>query len=231
MISGRATVVEQAAENGLRLARATGDLTRARCLAAIVCRRYFVDSDQCQTMAREAHDVAVTAGDPFSRDWATVVEAYTLTTRTRHHEATKLARLAFERSWPRGDRFYAAFARAIELWVAVDTGTCAVPPRSVTSYADRHTTGRLLRRLHHGRQCRPGPGDDGQHHRGLDHATGHRPLPGRGAGRRRRRVRVHDGMLHLWNGDLDDVVRWLARGIGRMTDNSKDWTATYAPTS
>jgi hypothetical protein len=31
------------------------------------------------------------------------------------------------------------------------------------------------------------------------------------------------GMLHLWNGDLDDAVRWLGRGIGHVTENGKEW--------
>jgi DNA-binding NarL/FixJ family response regulator len=34
------------------------------------------------------------------------------------------------------------------------------------------------------------------------------------------------GTLHLWDGDLDDAVRWFERGIARVGEREKDWTAT-----
>lgn len=227
MISGQVAVVAQAVETGLRLARETGDdVTRARCLTAIACGRFFVDFEQCQAMAREAHDVAVTAGDPFSRDWATVIEAYSLTTRTRHDEATKLARFAFEQSRPRGDRFCASFARTVELWAALETGdlrgaatigqevmAIVTPPGDyfaigtmASSVALVHgmmgdiTAGLTIMR---GIVCSLDEAQD------VDAVAFEHAM----------------GMLHLWNGDLDDAVRWLGRGIARMTD-TKDWTAT-----
>jgi predicted ATPase/DNA-binding SARP family transcriptional activator len=231
MISWRAAVVEQAVVRGLRLAHENGDdVTRARCLMAIAWGRYFSDPEQCQTMAREAHDVAVAADDPFSRDWATLLEAYTLTTRTRHDEATKLARLAFERSWPRGDRFCAALAKNAELWAVLETGDL----RAATMIGEELT--RIVSPL----------GDYfavGTTASNVALVNGMAGNITAGLTMMRDLVRSIDeapdadavafqhtmGMLHLWNGDLDDAVRWLGRGTGHVTEDSrewKDWTAT-----
>ena len=91
MVTGRTALVAEAVDRGLALAEETGDeISRARCLAVLTYRWFFSHFEQCQATAHEAQTVAVAAGDPFSRDWATIMEAYSLTTRNRHDEATSV---------------------------------------------------------------------------------------------------------------------------------------------
>jgi predicted ATPase/DNA-binding SARP family transcriptional activator len=236
MISWRPAVVEQTVGAGLRLAQEAGDdVTRARCLMAIAWGQFFSDLELCQAMARDAHDVAVAAGDPFSRDWATLLEAYTLTTRTRHGEATALARLAFERSWPRGDRFCAALAKNAELWAVLETGDLREATaigeslmRIVTPLGDYFAIGTTASNvaLVNGMAGDITAGLTTMRDivRSIDEAPDTDAVA----------FQHTMGMLHLWNGDLDDALRWLERGIGHVTGNSnewKDWTATKCLTA
>jgi len=116
MVGGRADLVAGAAERGGEIATETGDdVTRARCLTMAAYPQFFVDFARCQALASVGRAAGEAAGDPFARDWACVIEGYTLQTRNRHDEAVAVARLAYERSRPRGDRFCAAFARGGDL--------------------------------------------------------------------------------------------------------------------
>jgi DNA-binding CsgD family transcriptional regulator len=36
---------------------------------------------------------------------------------------------------------------------------------------------------------------------------------------------VSQGLLHLWDGDAEGAVGWFQRGVQRMTDQTRDWTA------
>lgn len=86
--------------------------------------QFFIDFQRCQDLAREARDLAGDA-DPFVRDWARVQESYSLQTRDRHVECMALAREAYDLSWPRGDRFCAAFALSVQLYEWVMRGELA----------------------------------------------------------------------------------------------------------
>jgi hypothetical protein len=83
---------------------------------------FYVDFERCQRLCAEARAAGEAAGDPFARDVATMIEGYSLQTRSRNEEARELGRLGFERSSPRGDRFTAGFCRAIEIFIGLTTG-------------------------------------------------------------------------------------------------------------
>jgi predicted ATPase/DNA-binding CsgD family transcriptional regulator len=227
MVSGWTTRLEQTAERGVRLAGETGDdVARARCLAVITYRRFFDDFERCAALAREAQRVAVAGGDPFARDWAAIIEAYSLLTRSRYDEATALAGLAFERSWPRGDRFCAAFARGVEHFAAVETGD--LPGALVIGQhmldivmplGDYFGAGTLTTNvaLAIGMTGNIGAGLKMMDAivRSLDEAPDVDAVG----------FEYTMGLLLLWDGDLDNAVRWLARGVARMTEDSRHWTA------
>ena len=99
MVSGRVDLVAEAAERGGRIATEAGDdVARARCLTMACYPQFFVDFERCQVLASEGRAAGEVAGDPFARDWAAVIEAYSLQTRNRFEEAVAVARLAYERS-------------------------------------------------------------------------------------------------------------------------------------
>lgn len=228
MVSGRLDLVAETTKRGLDIAGEVGDeLTRARCLAMAAWPAFFVDFEVCQALTAQARLAGESAGDPFSRDWATVLEAYTLTTRDRHDEAVALARPAFERSSPRGDRFCASFARGVELWATLETGDVRAAVaigrellEIATPVGDYFAVGTMAGNL---ALATGWAGDIAEGRkimepivRSVDDAPDVDVV-----------AYMHSqGMLHLWDGDLDEAVRWLERGIQRMIGDDKDWTAT-----
>ncbi len=228
MVSGRTDLVADTAERGLGIATETGDeATRARCLTMAAYPYFFVDFERCQALCAEGRAAGEAAGDVFSRDWAAVVEAYTLQTRGRHDEAVALARLAYEGSWPRGDRFCAAFARGVESFVSMVTGDVRggaaigehmleiVTPLGDYFAVGTNTANAALAMGMNGniaearRLMAPIV-------RSLDSAPAVDVVG----------FMVTTGLLALWDGDLDDAVRWFERGVARLDDNPRDWTAT-----
>jgi len=228
MVSGHTDLVADAAERGLEIAAEVGDeVTRARCLAMAAYPLFFVDFERCQQLTTLAREAGQAAGDPFARDWAAVLEGYSLQTRNRHDEAVVLARLAYERSWPRGDRFTAAFARGIEIFIELVTGDL----RAAVSIGDDVV--RIVRPL--GDYFAVGTntvnaalavgmaGDLAEARRMLEPVV--RSLD------REREVDVVGfmvpfGLVNLWDGDLQGAVSWFDRGVQRMTGTTaRDWTA------
>lgn len=134
MVAGRRELSREAAEAGLVLAKeAADDPTRARCLTMISYGAFFTDFRACQDLGIEAHELGDAAGDPFARDFGSVLAAYSLITRDRHTESTALARPALERSLARSDRFCAGFALGADLFAAMYGGDV----RAATRVADR----------------------------------------------------------------------------------------------
>jgi predicted ATPase/DNA-binding CsgD family transcriptional regulator len=228
MISGHTDLVAQAAERGLEIATEVGDdVTRARCLLMSAYPLFFVDFERCQQLTSQARALGEAAGDPFSPDWAAVLEGYSLQTRNRHDEAVVLARLAYQGSWPRGDRFTAAFARGIEIFVELVTGN----PRAAVAIGDDVV--RIVRPL----------GDYfavGTNTVNAALAVGMAGDVERARAMLEPVVRSLDtarevdvvgfmvpfGLVHLWDGDLRGAVGWFERGVQRMTETgTRDWTA------
>ena len=227
MVSGRLDLVADAAERGLEIAVEAGDqLARARCLAMACYPYFFTDFERCQEVAEEARAVGEAAGDPFARDVATMIEAYSLQTRGRYEEATALARLGFERSMPRGDRFNAAFLKGIGIFVAQTTGEL----REAVAIGEEIV--RIAAPL----------GDYfgvGTNTCNVAHAVGMAGEIARARAMIDPIVRslasapaadvvgfmVPQGLLHLWDGDAEGALGWFERGVQRMTDETRDWTA------
>lgn len=226
MVSGRVDLLVEKARQGLKIASQVGDdRTRAKCLA-MAAYPVIVDFEACQALCAEARAVAEAAGDPSTRDWATVVEAYSLQAQGRHTDALVPARLAFERSWPRGDRFCAAFARGVELYAALAGGDIRgadsigkrvidiVSPLGDYFAVGTNTTSAafatgLAGNIDLARKMMD------PIVRSLDEAP-EVDVVG---------FMVPYGLLHLWDGDLDGAVRWFERGVQRMSMDVADWTA------
>ncbi|WP_163510612.1 helix-turn-helix transcriptional regulator [Fodinicola acaciae] len=219
-ISGRLSTAEATARRALELADENGDeIARGRSLAALTFCHFFTDFELCQDTAREAQRVAT---EPFFHDWAAIIEGYSLTTRNRHEEATAIARRVYER----GDRFCMAFALGIQQWAALETGRLREAAEIgeeqleiVTAIGDYFAVGTLVSPIAL-----------------VSGMTGHLAV-----GRKMMDAVVRSidempdadavgfehtmGWLHLWDGDLDNAVRWFGRGIDRMAGNTREWTA------
>jgi DNA-binding CsgD family transcriptional regulator len=137
-----------------------------------------------------------------------------------------MSRLALERSWPRGDRFCAAFARGIEIFVAMTTGDVRAATaigreamRIVAPLGDFFAVGTNTAQF----ALPVGMGGDiaaarkmmDPIVRSVDTAPDVDVVG----------FMVPYGLLHLWDGDLDGAVRWLRRGVARMSGGARDWTA------
>ncbi len=235
MISGRTDLAAQAARSGLEITDPSTEQTtgatpagvaRARCLAMAAYPAFFTDFERCQELAAQARSLAEVAGDAFARDWATVMEAYSLQTRNRHEEAAELARLAFTRSHPRGDRFTAAFARGVEIFTTMVsgdvTGATEIGQEAVqiaTPLGDYFAVGTnscnaahalvLAGRLPEARAMMEPVV------RSVDTAA-EADVVG---------FMVPYGLLHLADGDLEGALGWFERGVARMSNTDPDWTA------
>jgi predicted ATPase/DNA-binding CsgD family transcriptional regulator len=227
MVSGRATLLDESVARGLEIADEVGDeITRGRCLAMSAYPVFFTDFARCQSVAAEARAVGEAAGDPFTRDWATVIEGYSTQTRNRHDEARALARLAFDRSQPRGDRFCAAFARAIEIYTEFVCGRVSEAVaiadevvRTVGPLGDYFAVGTNTVNAAHARVI-AGELTEARAMmepvvRSVDSAP-EADVVG---------FMVPYGLLHLWEGDLDAAIVWFERGVQRMSETAPDWTA------
>jgi predicted ATPase/DNA-binding CsgD family transcriptional regulator len=227
MVSGRTDLVADAAGRGLEIAAEVGDeVARARCLAMACYPYFFTDFERCQRVAAEARAAGEAAGDPFARDVATMIEGYSLQTRSRNEEAMELARLGFERSWPRGDRFSAAFTRGIEIFVAQTTGdlrkAVAIGEEVVRIAAPLGDYFAVGTNTSNAAQALGMAGEIARARamidpivRSLDSAP-EADVVG---------FMVSQGLLHLWDGDAEGAVAWFERGVQRMTDQTRDWTA------
>lgn len=224
MISGRRQLGADAAARGLSLA--TEDRTRARCLAMATWRAFFIDHDECNALCTQAYTLGEAAGEPFARDWGRTLAAYTMTTRDRHDEAVALARAAFAQAWPRRDRFCAGFARAVEVFAAMYTGDVRgavtigqevldiVTPLGDFFAAGTTTTGVAMARgmagdIEGGRRLMATIVRSIDEAPDLDVVGFMVPL----------------GLLSLWDGQLDDAVRWFERGANRPARDLDDWTS------
>jgi predicted ATPase/DNA-binding CsgD family transcriptional regulator len=227
MVSGRTDLVAEAAERGLEIATEAGDeVARARCLAMACYPHFFTDFERCQRVAAEARSAGEAAGDPFARDVATMIEGYSLQTRNRHEEAMALSRLGFERSWPRGDRFNAAFTKGIGIFVAQTTGgvrdAVAIGEEVVRIAAPLGDYFAVGTNTCNAAQALGMAGEIARARAMID------PIVRSLASAPEADVvgfMVPQGLLHLWAGDAEGAVGWFERGVQRMTDTARDWTA------
>jgi predicted ATPase/DNA-binding NarL/FixJ family response regulator len=228
MISGRIDLVVETASRGIDLAAdGVDERAHARCVVMAGYHPFFFDFERCEVLAREAHALGASAGDPFARDWGLVLAAYSLTTRDLHDDAVALARQAYELSLPRGDRFTAAFALGVELYAHMFRGEL------VRAVAAGDTMLEIIRPL----------GDyfgTGTNTANVAMAYG---LSGDLDGARNLMapiVRSIDvapdvdvvgfmvtlGLVDLWAGELESAVRWFERGTGFLAPQLDNWTAT-----
>jgi len=228
MISGRTDLVTDAAERGLEISRVVGDdRTRARCMTMAAYPWFFTDFERCQALATEARAAGEASGDAFARDWATVLVGYTLETRNRLDEAADVARVGYENSWARGDRFCAAFARGIDLFVRMLSGDLReaeaigheivdmIAPLADYFARGTNTANAALA------IAMAGHIDVARNLMdpivsSLDDAVDVDVVG----------FMVTHGLLHLWDGDCEGAVQWFERGTRLLRDEPRDWTAT-----
>ena len=227
MVSGRLDLVADAAERGLGIAAEAGDeVARARCLAMACYPYFFTDFERCQSVAEEARAAGEAAGDPFARDVATVIEAYSFQTRGMHEDAMELARLGFERSMPRGDRFNAAFLRGVGIFVAQTTGdlreAVAIGEEVVRIAAPLGDYFAVGTNTCNAAQAVGMAGEIARARAMID------PIVRSLASAPAADVvgfMVPQGLLRLWEGDAEGALGWFERGVQRMSGGTRDWTA------
>jgi DNA-binding CsgD family transcriptional regulator len=123
MGAGRPALTAETAARGLAIAAERGDhRNRARCLALSSYLPFFTDFAACRELCQQARRYGELAGDRFAVDFARLLEACALTNRDQHQEAVTLAREFTGPCLARGERFCAAFGRAVEVWAALFTG-------------------------------------------------------------------------------------------------------------
>jgi predicted ATPase/DNA-binding CsgD family transcriptional regulator len=225
MVAGRVHEAAEAAATAEDIATQIDD--RAVIAQAAAMRAYslfFVDPAACQEHARRSASMSGAAGDPFNHDWATALEAYTLTRRDRHAHAAQVARPAYERARARRDRFSGSFLLGVELLAQLHTGDV----RRAVAIGEELME--LVEPL----------GDYfayGSNATNVAHAYGMAGDLARGQelmGRVVQGIEQSDdvdviaymvtiGLLHLWSGRPQTALPWLERGIGQST--TYEWTA------
>ncbi len=123
MVAGRVHQVAESAAVADEIATEIDDpALGARATAMHAYSLFFNDPARCQEVARRAETVSASAGDAFTQDWATALDAYTLTRRDRHDEAVTVARPAYQRALARSDRFCGSFLLGIDMLAKLNTG-------------------------------------------------------------------------------------------------------------
>ncbi|MFI0351109.1 LuxR C-terminal-related transcriptional regulator [Actinomadura sp. 9N407] len=185
---------------------------------------YFVDPPRCHELADQARAMSESAGDAFTQDWATVLDAYTLNRRDRHAEAAAIARPAYERALARHDRFCGSFALGIDMLARLHTGEVR---RSVSVGVEVMALAEPL-------------GDYfayGSNATNVAHAFGMAGDIDRGMAIMARIVQGMDrssdvdviayvyviGLLHLWSGRPTTALEWFERGM--QQHDTYEWTA------
>ena len=225
MVAGQVYDVAEAATAAEEIARQIDD--RAISAQAATMRAYslfFVDPAGCHEHARRAAPASEAAGDAFNQDWATTLEAYTLTRRDRHSQAAEVARPAYERAQARHDRFCGSFLLGVEMLAQLHTGDVRRAVATAEAVMD------LAEAL----------GDYfayGSNATNAAHAYGMAGDLARGQALMSRVVQgieqskdvdviaymVTIGLLHLWDGRPQTALPWLERGIEQST--TFEWTA------
>lgn len=185
---------------------------------------FFVDPQRCEELARRGRKLSASVGDVFTEDWATALDAYTLTRRDRHAAAVGLARPAYERAVARHDRFCGSFLLGVDMIAQLHTGDV----RRAVSIGDEVMT--LAEPM----------GDYfayGSNATNVAHAFGMSGDIDRGKAMMTRVAQDIDqssdvdviaymctiGLLHLWTGRPSAAVPWFERGMQQL--DSFEWTA------
>jgi predicted ATPase/DNA-binding CsgD family transcriptional regulator len=224
MVSGHPVLVTDATTRAGE--QPADDGTRARALTLAAFPVFFRDFADCQQRAAAAEQAAEAAGDPFARDFAAVLQGYSLQTRNRHAEAVAVARAAYDRSLARGDRFCAGFARGVEIFTTAVggdvTGAVAVGREVleiVTPLRDYFAVGT---NTSNAAQALVLAGRLAEARRLMDPivrslaTTPEADVVG---------FMVPYGLLHLYAGEPAEALRWFRAGVRRMSDGGQDWTA------
>jgi len=123
LAAGRPALAAEAAAQGLVIAEERGDdRNRARCLVLSAYMPFFTDFERCRELCVQAQRHGEAAGDQFAIDYAKLMEACVVTNQDQHHEAARLVREFVDSCLARGERFCAAFGRAVQVWAEVFTG-------------------------------------------------------------------------------------------------------------
>jgi predicted ATPase/DNA-binding CsgD family transcriptional regulator len=121
--AGQPALTAEAADRGLAVAVQRGDdRNRARCLVLSSYMPFFTDFRACRELCVQARQYGELAGDQFAVDFARLLEACVLTNRDQHGDAVALVQEFAGQCLARGERFCAAFGRAVEVWASLFTG-------------------------------------------------------------------------------------------------------------
>ena len=228
---GRVDLIDDATSRAIEIGAASGDdriLARAYALAAYV--PFYVDFSAARQLTDAARRHGRLGGDAFAVDFAQLLDAGMLTISDRHDEAVALMRPLSERSVRRHDRFFAAFARAGELWAALFTGD---PRRAVVlgkeavdiarPLNDYFTFGTIVINYAWALGV-AGSSDDAI--RALDKVV--RSLADGGPDVDVVNVGVIAGKLRLWRGELDAAVEWFEQVSRRREPIADNWMCARA---
>lgn len=123
MVAGHLPQVAEAAEAAEEIAIEAEDTrVRAQATAMRAYRLFFLVPTQCEDLVRRAKTLSISVGDVFTRDWATALDAYTLTRRDRHDAAVSIARPAYQQTLARHDRFCGSFLLGVDMLAQLHTG-------------------------------------------------------------------------------------------------------------
>jgi len=227
MATGQLDLVAASAARGGEIAASAGDAaTRARCLGLATFPMFFEDFQACATSAQEAQLAAEAVGETFGGDWAGVMEAYSLVTRNRLEEANALADQVFARSSMRRDRFCAAFARGVRIYTnltggdlqaAVTVGDEVV--EMIQPLGDYFGVGTLTSNA---AQAAALSGAVEKARAMIEPVIAsldpvrERDIVG---------LMVPIASIHLWTGELDEALHWFNKGVARLEERPRDWTA------
>jgi predicted ATPase/DNA-binding CsgD family transcriptional regulator len=225
MVGGRPELLESAVNEVLADSNAD-PVARARCRTMKIFPAFFRDFEETERLAEEAIAAARDAGDGFSRDWALVMRGYSEQTRNLHDRARATARIAYESSSARSDRFCAAFALGIGTFTTMVTGDVrggvAVGEEVLELVAPLRDYFAVGTNTVNAAQAIGLSGDLPRARalidpvvRSLDEADDADVVG----------FMVADGLLHLWAGELDAAVRSFQRGIRTRSDGTLDWTS------
>lgn len=225
MVAGHLPQVAEAAEAAEEIAIEAEDTrVRAQATAMRAYPLFFVVPTQCEDLVRRAKTLSASVGDVFTRDWATALDAYTLTRRDRHEAAVSISRPAYEQALARHDRFCGSFLLGVDMLAQLHTGDVR---RAV---AIGHEVMTLAEPM----------GDYfvyGSNATNVAHAFGMSGDIDRGKAMMTRVAQDIDrssdvdviaymctiGLLHLWSGRPEAALPWFERGMQQQ--DSFEWTA------
>lgn len=206
--------------------RFTDPVARARSLLVDGFVTFCADHAACEQRALEASAAAEVARDDFCRDFGRIMAAFSLTARDRHAEAIEVARPALQSSRTRRDRFCTGFALCIEQYGAMQIGdlrrSISIGREMVDEVAplgDYFAIGTLTSNLALALALAGEAETARAIMRPIVQSVQNAPdvdVVG---------FQVAMGHISLHDGEWDEALHWLQRGLLRLDHAPVDWTA------